>query len=130
MPYEPPDRLHAYRVAESQSRLTVVDFDGEGVSPLQTCVLSTGQRPYPRRSAAAIDQELNAAAALGGSEAACQSVGPELAHSAAVPSAAVHRCNPVALAGDELIDAATIRRRHLGDQAGNAVFGPPAGIIG
>ena len=69
MPYQPSDSLHADGVAEAQPSLAVAYFNGEGVRPLQACVLSTGQRPDPRRSAAAIDEELNATAALGGSEA-------------------------------------------------------------
>ncbi len=126
---KPPDRLYAHRIAEPQSRLALVDFNREGAGPLQTCVLSTGKRSDPRRSVAAVDEELNATAALRGSEATCQTIGPEFAHSPAVAPATEHRRYAVTLAGQQFLYATAILRCHLVDQGGRTVFGPPPDVI-
>ena len=126
---QPADGRHAHRVPEAHAGLSVANVNGELPGPLQAGVFAPGQRPDARLAAAAVNQELHAAAALGRAQAAGDLVIADLAHRAAVPAAAVQGRHAIPLAGKQLLHPPSMRRRHVAQQGRRLLIRPPALIV-
>ena len=126
---QPAHRRYAHCVSEAHAGLPVAHMNWEFSRSLQASVFAPRQRPDARLAAAAVNQELHAAAALGRAQAAGDFVIAHFAHRAAIPTAAIQGRHAIPLAVEKPIHPLSVQRRHVAQQSRRLLVWPPALVI-
>ena len=129
MARQPAHGRHAHRIAEAHAGLPVSNLNGEFPRSLQAGVFAPRQRPDARLAAAAVDQELHAAAALGRAQAAGDLIIADFAHRAVMPTAAIQGRHATPLAVEKPDHPLSMPRCHVAQQDRRLLIRPPALIV-